>query len=777
MPDIPRSSRGAKFEDLKPSPLTEHFPIPAYVCSAPHGTVSQCNAPAAALWGLEAGLPEGFVPRLFRPDGSPLPASEYPARVVKDTGRPLPGLEALLESGSGLRIPVMLKAAPILGTDGAFDTVVVWVERLDEFRQFVLKARLEDGEMEAHMSLLGVTLFEVDLNSGQVRHTKGFWERLGFPAGTQIEGMMAWRAMVHPDDLDRTVRTFQDAKEKKTGYALEYRLLPPDGIVRWVQSSTRMILDQAGEPVRLVGLARDITERKRAEAAQQSSEESFRHLADQMPGLIFSSHVEHGCEFVNRQFCELAGITQEDARGWGWMDIVHPEDRGRIRRERDEGVKRGEEYDLEYRARTPDGSYHWILVRSRPLQDDSGRVVRWVGAGVDIDRLRAEEEQRRQAQKLESIGLLAAGIARDFSELLGGIVGNAAQLDLRLHEGDPNRELLARIQGAGEQAADLTRQMLAFSGAVQSSPEILDLQVLAVDLEPMLRARVAKKIRLVLAPSAAAAPVLGDAAGLQQLLLNLVLNSAEAIGDEVGRITIEVACIADLAWPNPPGVVWRAGRRGTAVSLTVTDTGPGIPAEIQAKVFDPFFSTRHSGRGLGLAAAQGIAQSHGGMIEVESQAGHGCTLRVLLPAAEGVSADHSHGGEDAPAGTILMVEDDEFGVQLVVAGLREHKCRVLLARDFREATERFKALRGEIHAVVLDVSTSLVGGVEILGAIRKISPDMPILVTHSFEGGNMGGLEGLGVSGFLKKPYSASELVERLRAIAPCPSEARSSSD
>jgi len=403
--------------------------------------------------------------------------------------------------------------------------------------------------------------------------------------------------------------------------------------------------------------------------------------------------------------------------------------------------------------------------------DEMDSVVRCIEAGAEdylfkpvnptllrarlkstLDKLRADETVRRK-QRLESIGLLAAGIAHDFNNLLTGIIGHAQLLEQVLHIPE-DKEMAASIIGAGERAAELTRQLLAYSGKAVAQMQSLDLAGLIRESEGLIRASVPKKIHFDLRVNPLP-PITADPNQIRQVLLNLTLNAAEAIGEDcAGSVTIEtgVERIEGAHFdvmPDQPV-------RGTFGWFEVRDTGCGMDPATVAKIFEPFFSTRFLGRGLGLAAVAGIVRAHRGLLRVKSNPGSGSSFRVYFPLA----AEEEVAPETGESGTCVLVVDDEPIIRQIVKVALERAGRKVLSADSGEAAlEIFQRSAARIGLVLLDWKMPVMDGRETLTRLRAIRPDLKVIVSSGFAQTEAEDrFRETSITGYLQKPYKMSEL-------------------
>ena len=328
-----------------------------------------------------------------------------------------------------------------------------------------------------------------------------------------------------------------------------------------------------------------------------------------------------------------------DGRFQTFLDIIHPDDRARFEEAMALSLQERAPFEQEFRIQFPDGSEHWIARVGKVICDRQGNPVHMVGLGIDITERRRLEQKLHQAEKIESIGLLAGGIAHDFNNLLTAIMGNASLV----YDTVPGagRDLLDNVMTASRQAADLTRQLLAYSGLGKFVVVPVSVSLLVREIADRTLTMLPQTARMALELSEGLPLVNADKTQIQQVIINLLMNAAEAIGDGVGHIGVrtgEFSADEQFVWEDLPQDELKPGRY---VYLEVSDTGCGMGTDTQSRMFDPFFTTKFTGRGLGLAAVSGIVRGHGGMIRVTSELGKGSTFRVLLPAAVTVNLSTS----------------------------------------------------------------------------------------------------------------------------------------
>jgi CheY-like chemotaxis protein len=376
-----------------------------------------------------------------------------------------------------------------------------------------------------------------------------------------------------------------------------------------------------------------------------------------------------------------------------------------------------------------------------------------------------------QTQKQDSLGLLAGGIAHDFNNLLTGILGNASLALDCMEEGSEARALIEDVVRAGERAAVLTAQLLAYAGKGRFTAGTIDLNQLTRNVSGAAWTSVSNPaIELILDLKESLPAIHADPHQLNRVIESLAMNGAEAIGEGRGIVRVSTrvetvagaeALVSATGDPVPPG---------RYAVLEVRDTGAGMDAATRARIFEPFFSTKFTGRGMGLSAVLGIVRRHGGFICVDSALGKGSSFRVLLPLTV-ASADGWVGAIAAKgpsgAGLVLVVDDEETVREMVRRTLERWRYQVILAENGQAAVEIFPRIAASLHAVILDLTMPVMGGEEALTHLRRIRADIPILLTSGYsEEDAMRRMEGRGVSGFLQKPFTADQLGRQLRSLS-----------
>jgi PAS domain S-box-containing protein len=435
-----------------------------------------------------------------------------------------------------------------------------------------------------------------------------------------------------------------------------------------------------------------------------------------------------------------------------WYELVHPEDRARNAREWSGAVSQGRPCVSEFRLRRFDGEWRHMLGRGVPVRGTDGRVEEWVGVVIDMTERKRAEEELRQAQKMEAIGLLAGGVAHDFNNLLTAVLGCAELLNQRL-EGDEESLLLVRdILGAADRAASLTRQLLTVGRKAMVLPCAASLNEVVTKTTGMLRRVIAEDIAIITEPDAAASAVQLDSGQLEQILMNLSVNARDAM-PQGGCLTVRTRDISE-----------------GFVCLSVADTGCGMTEQVKARIFDPFFTTKEMGKGtgLGLAVVYGIVNQAGGRISVWSEPGAGAQFDVYLPRATEPTVFLKK-ADPPPVGgseTVLLVED-EAAVRMVQRRTLEGAGYVVLEAANGQEAERIAAGHaGKIELLVTDVVMPGMGGRELAGRLTATHPGLKVLYCsgHTEDSVVRHGVLGSQVE-FLQKPFGVTELARKVREV------------
>lgn len=525
-------------------------------------------------------------------------------------------------------------------------------------------------------------------------------------------------------------------------------------------------------------LLMEIVEREHSESALRKSE----NLLNESQKVAHIGHYEYdivsGTWTSSRELDAIFGIDAVFSRDTqGWLQIVHPEQRDEMAEYLSRQIlEQHLTFEREYRIqRVSDQIERWVYGLGELEFDRGGQLIKMFGTIQDItDRKRSEEEHRKleqqmqHAQKLESLGVLAGGIAHDFNNILMSILGHAELAMMRMSPASAARDNLFSIEKAAQRAADLSRQMLAYSGKGRFVLENIELGELITEMVHMLEVSISKSVLLRLNLAAGLPPVEVDATQIRQVLMNLVINASEAIGEKSGVISISTGAMqCDVGYLSSTWLDENLAE-GLYIYIEVADTGCGMERELINKIFDPFFTTKFTGRGLGMAAVLGIVRGHRGAIKIYSEPGRGTTFKMLLPAASGHADRPSMEPGDEQLwhgkGTILLVDDEETIRALGQEMLIMLGFDVLTAANGRHALEIHRDRQNEINGVLLDLTMPHMDGEETFRELRRLNPDVRVVISSGYnEQEVIQRFLGKGLAGFIQKPYKLSTLSGALK--------------
>ena len=558
-------------------------------------------------------------------------------------------------------------------------------------------------------------------------------------------------------------------------YHIIEQQLQASGARIWVDTTKIPLSNEKGEVYGVLGVYENITERKMVEEARDKALALIESLLASSPtGILVFDGQSGDCVMANNSISQMVGGTVAQLRSQNFRQLTSWRECG-IDLVAEQVLLDAETRQIEVSINTSFGkSLQLDCFFSRFEVDEAAHLMMMT---VDISEKKRLEQEKRlmeaqmlHVQKLESLGVLAGGIAHDFNNILMVVMGNADLALMRLEPDSPVRDNLMQIEHAATRASDLARQMLAYSGKGRFVIDNLDLTKIVEEMAQMLEVSISKKVVLNydFAPDLPA--LSGDATQLRQVILNLVINASEAIGDNSGVISVKTSCLeCDRAYLSD---IWidEGLQEGAYLVLEVADTGCGIDPEIISKIFDPFFTTKFTGRGLGMAAVLGIVRGHKGAIKIYSQKGVGTTFRLLFPAlAVRASRQAPSPAEESPwqgRGTVLLVDDEESIRAVGQDMLQELGFSVLTASDGREGIDVFERHRDEISCVLLDLTMPRLDGEQTFRELRKIDPEVRVIISSGYNEHEVTQMfVGKGVAGFINKPYKLSDVSRKLQEI------------
>jgi PAS domain S-box-containing protein len=613
-------------------------------------------------------------------------------------------------------------------------------------------------------SQAAVGIAQIGLDCEWLLVNKRYCEMLGYSEDELRKKQVT--EITHPDDWeqDRIVQR-QLLSGEACSRTVEKRYIRKDGSVYWGRLHRSLVRDRENRPKYIIAIVEDITKQKEAEEAARHSELANRQVLDIIPDCVFVLEVTPDRRFqivwFNPAEEKAIGLSSSEVSGKFIEEALPPEEAKKVtehyRRCLDEGI--GISYDEELNLPVGRRSFHTRLI---PVRNSAGCIHRIVGCCIDFTEANRMQAEALARQKLESMGVLAGGIAHDFNNLLGGILASSELALAEEAAGSPVTEQLQRIRTAAIHGAEIVRQLMIYGGKDCPNRETVDLSLLIEEMLQLLKLSITKHPVLKLDLGANLPPMRVNPAQIRQVVMNLVTNASEAIGNREGTVRVSTAWVrvgrkpADAALKNLP--------KGDYIKLEVSDTGSGMTPNVQSKIFDPFFSTKFPGRGLGLAVVQRIVRDHFGAIKFVSEPGRGATFQIWLPCASKPAAP-SQGPPAEPeplppsTGTVLLVEDEDLLRLAVAKALRKAGFLVLEAGDGSAAIDLMRA-KDEIDLVLLDATLPGISSREVFENARKEHPGLKVVVTSAYgEETVHATLDGLRADRFIRKPFHLADLI------------------
>jgi PAS domain S-box-containing protein len=639
------------------------------------------------------------------------------------------------------------------------------------------KRRAEDELRSNQVQLLdsqrlaNVGSWDRDVATGRVRWSDQMYRIFGLPDDTKPV-FMTFLSLVHPKDLGIIEEAQRRAVAADTPIVVEYRIIRPDGNVRFLRSISEVVKDEQGAPVRFVGTDQDVTDQVKATELLRESEARLKS-AERM------AHVGNWIWDVkaNRVSCSgemlrILGLPLDYEPSYDEAcQIVVPQDRERVEEWARACLAERRGSRIEVRILRPGGDMRTVVCRSEVLLDEDDSPARMFGTCQDVTDARRAQDDAFARQKLESVGTLASGIAHDFNNLLGAILAQAELATTELASGSPGDEALNQIREVAIRGSEIVRQLMIYAGKEGDVVELTDVSKAVEGMVGLLKVSVSRHATIVTDLAENLPAIKARSAQIRQIVMNLVVNASDAIRDREGIIRVATRGvtldhITDLGTSE-------CLAPGEYVEIEISDTGIGMSPETKSRVFDPFFTTNSAGRGLGLAVVHGIVRSLNGAICVKSEFGNGATFQTLLPcasAADGTIADTIGGLAESATpfqeATVLVVEDEHPLRHAVTKMLSTAGFRVLQVDNGSDAIELLRSDAGEIDAILLDMTIPGALSQEVLAEAVQVRPNIKIILTSAYgEETARTVLNGLPINGFVRKPFQFGHLVGTLRSV------------
>ena len=689
---------------------------------------------------------------------------EAPTVIIMMTRNPTPGLALeFIQKGADAYVHKPFEPAYLveLCEKARRERSLLWVRDLLEIRT----KGLRESEARYALAVGGANdgLWDWNLETDELYCSARTMTMIGMGEQEASFPRSTWLERIHPEDRDQAVAEIESHLRGFTAYyRAEYRVRHVGGSYIWILDRGMAPRNGNLKPMRMAGSHTDITKRRQVEASHRMLTTAIEQSAE----AIMITDPVGAIEYVNPAFEQITGYSRPEVLGQTPRLLKSGKQQESCYREMWERLTRGKVWRGRLENRCKDGTFVEVEETISPIQDAVGCTVNYVAVMRDVTREARLEAQLRQAQKMEAVGELAAGVGHDFNNLLAGIMGSASLLKMGAEPSDSVFRAADLIQQAADRAARLTSQLLGFARRGKHQNVAVDLHHAIREAVAFLSRTIDKRITITSKLQAEQATVMGDPDQIQQILLNIAINARDAMADG-GRLHFETDVVAlDVEYCR-----WHMGAvPGFYVMVTITDTGHGIPREIQDRIFEPFFTTKEPGKGtgLGLAMIYGIIKNHGGSIRLYSEIGHGTTFKVYLPLAADAATLHRPTDTKplepvAGQGRILVVDDDFLVREASIGLLRRLGYEVVAVEDGEQAVAYYREHGSEIDLVILDLVMPRLGGRETFHALKAINPSVKVVLSTGY--GHNEAVQALlnaGVSGFVPKPYHLRTLSEML---------------
>lgn len=668
----------------------------------------------------------------------------------------------ILISRDGSERPIADSAAPIRDERGNINGVVLVFRDFTEQKLAERALRQERARYETVVQAFSQIVWSTT-PSGEMREAIPSWSEFTGMSADELVGWN-WTRAIHPSDREEAVAAWHDSIAKRAPYDFNFRIYRADGEWRNIIMRGIPIRDLDGQIIEWVGVCIDDTERKKAGETVRLQDRIIEAVSQ---GILITNPRLPGNPIVyaSRGFETITGYPARESLGRNCRFLQGPESDPEARKALREAIERGQECSIEILNYRKDGSKFWNALFVTPIRDERGSLNYFVGVLADVTERRKLEQALNQSQKMEAVGRLAGGIAHDFNNLLTIITGYSEMLLTMSERNSASWESIKAILEAGERAASLTRQLLAFSRRTVLEPKVIAINDVIMETERMLRRLIGEDIHLVTRLDSGNCKVKVDPNQMVQVLMNLAINARDAM-PRGGRLRIETG-VVDL--DDSSGQIQHEFKPGRYVVLTTTDSGQGMPPEVKARVFEPFFTTKGvgEGTGLGLAVVDGIIRQSGGFVTVESEMGRGSAFRIYLPIVEeSVSRTEKNELSSGQAGTetILLVEDEDGVRRLASLALTSAGYRVITANNGQDALRVVESHPTPINLLFTDVVMPQMSGPDLAAELRVRMPELKVLLSSGYtdEAMTRHGIFSEKIT-FLQKPYTPQSLIRKVR--------------
>ena len=741
------------------------------------GTILTWNNGAERLFGYSPEEAAGQPMTLIIPDERSGEEQEILAKL--SGGASIIHFETQRRAKDGRILDVSLTISPLQNNQGQVTGISTIARDITVQKQAQMAIQLSEKRLQLALDATSEGLWDWDVPSGKVYRSPRYLKLVRRLPEEDTADFDFFKNTVHPDDLPRVLRAIEAHKAGQTETIhFEYRLIPQAASERWLRVRGQAVSrDADGAPLRIVGTLADVTRQKQSEEALLLAEQRRSLALEAAQAGTWEWDLQTNENIWSDELWPIYGLEPGSCQPSyeAWVQIIHPDDRAQVEQAVSKAAQNGTSFRIEWRL-NPAGTEEprWLMARGRPVRNQQGQIFRYLGIVIDITERKLNELSRsrletqlQQAQKMEAIGTLAGGIAHDFNNILAAILGYAEMARDAAPLGSVVIRDLDKVLEAGGRAANLVRQILAFSRQHQAEAIPIQPLYLVKEAIKLLRPALPSTITINNRFGGKTRSILADPTQIHQIVMNLCTNAFHAMEQtggvlEIGLTDVELSARDLAAHPEV--------KPGNFVKLTVADTGIGIAPEIREKIFDPYFTTKEVGRGtgLGLAIVHGIVSAAGGFLVCESELGHGAAFHVFFPAVTTQAAKTNQGQLVDLAGheRLLLIDDEEILTDMGRIMLERLGYQVTTRTNSLEALAVFQNQPQAFDAVITDQTMPGMTGIDLARRMLQIRPDIPIILCTGYSSLIDEEQVGkLGIKGFAMKPLTKNGLGELIRKV------------
>lgn len=613
----------------------------------------------------------------------------------------------------------------------------------------------------------GIGIWDWDIITDEMIWDKRIFHLYGIDKIPEYYGLEYWQNCLHPDDRDSTVEACQAAVRGEKEYDVEFRIQWPDGTIRWMKGDGVVLRDDGGTPIRMLGTNYDITEQRQAEKALRESEDFLNRTGDmaQVGGWELDLNTMKvfwtGTTVRIHELPDGCSPDLDEA-----ISYYHPEDQDHVRQCIQRAIESFEPFDFTVRLITAKGRERWVRSLGQPIIN-SDKCVRLSGTFQDITERLQLEEELRQSHKMEAVGTLAGGVAHEFNNMLGIIIGNTELALDDIPEWNPAADCIQEIKTASLRAKDVVRKLLSVARKTPESRRPIRFSKVIKESLGLMRRTIPATIDIRKNITCSTEMILGDITEINQVMINLCTNSVHAMAEQNGVLEVRL----DTQQMNRESALFYEDLvPGDYVRLTVKDTGKGIEPAFMDRLFDPYFTTKDidQGLGMGLAVVHGIVKKHDGAIKIESEVGKGTIVEVLFPLIEAQTEAETEETETLKMGTerILLVDDEPSLVKMITQMLKRSGYEVIGKTSSTSALKTFKETPEQFDLVISDITMPEMSGDQLAQAIKQVRPETPvILCTGHSNRMDENKAKSMGIEAFITKPFQKQDIANTVQNV------------